>query len=109
MRIIERDAMKLQAPDQKALERTYQRLKEVHARAYGWSPPDIAAAELSIKRPMRSHVRRWITEWDLKRLYPGSDVTTEERELRPSYGEDAEIEKPTEVTEPPDDVKSQAQ
>jgi hypothetical protein len=43
---------------------------------------------------MRSHVRRWINEWDLRRLYPGVDISTEERELRPSYSEDAEIEQP---------------
>jgi hypothetical protein len=97
MRLIEREAVMLKTPDAKVLETAYARLKEVHAKAYSWDPPDIAPAERTIRRPMRSHIRRWINEWDLKRLYPGSDVTTEEQELRPTYAEDAEIETPPEA------------
>ena len=41
---------------------------------------------------MRSHVRRWMNEWDLKRLYPGATVSTEEQELRPTYEEDEALE-----------------
>ena len=41
-------------------------------------------------------MRRWINEWDLKRLYPGAAVTTEEKVIQPTYDEDADIEKPVE-------------
>jgi hypothetical protein len=41
---------------------------------------------------MRSYVRRWINEWDLKRLDPVAEVHTEEDELRIDYGEDQELE-----------------
>jgi len=34
-------------------------------------PPHIEVGEVSLSRRMRSHVRRWIHEWDLARLYPG--------------------------------------
>jgi len=99
MRTIQRDAVGLAPPDDQTLQVTYEKLKQVHRIAYRWDPPDIAPAERTLRRAMRSHVRRWINEWDLKRLYPGTDVVTEEEELRPSYGEDLEIEHSSE----PDD------
>lgn len=92
MRIIEREAITLQPPTEEMLLETYERLKGIHARAYAWDPPPIASADLAMRRAMRSHVRRWMNEWDLKRLYPGAIVSTEERELRPSYEEDKALE-----------------
>ena len=103
MRIIQREALTLDPPDADTLQATYDKLKEVHRVAYKWDPPDIAPAERSLRRAMRSHVRRWINEWDLKRLYPGTDVVTEEQEMRPTYAEDAEIEKVSEPEEPLED------
>jgi hypothetical protein len=48
---------------------------------------------------MRSYIRRWINEWDLRRLYPTAQIDTEEQELRPTYTEDSEMETPTEGNE----------
>ena len=42
---------------------------------------------------MRSHVRRWINEWDLKRLYPDADIQIEEQDLQFTYSEDKDLEK----------------
>jgi hypothetical protein len=92
MRIIEREAVMLRPPTEEMLLETYERLKGIHARAYAWDPPAIASADLAMRRAMRSHVRRWMNEWDLKRLYPGVTVSTEERELRPTYEEDEALE-----------------
>lgn len=99
MRVIQREAVTLEPPDEETLRTTYEKLKQVHRVAYRWDPPDIAAAERSLRRAMRSHVRRWINEWDLKRLYPGTDVVTEEQEMRPTYAEDADIERLSEPEE----------
>jgi hypothetical protein len=34
-----------------------------------------------------------VNEWDLKRLYPGSEIVTEdEQELRPTYEADEDLE-----------------
>lgn len=93
MRTIRRDAVALEPPSDDHLQDTYKLLKGVHAAAYKWSPPNIPAAERQARRAMRSHVRRWINEWDLKRLYPGSAVTTEELHIGPTYEEDTEIGK----------------
>ncbi|HEY2105888.1 MAG TPA: BREX system ATP-binding domain-containing protein, partial [Candidatus Binataceae bacterium] len=88
MRIIRRESVALAPPDQHHLRQTYLHLKQVHARAYGWEPPDIPMAELATTRRIRSHVRRWITQWDLLRLFPDTPVRTEEVELHPTYAED---------------------
>lgn len=94
MRLIKREKLALEAPDEAHLAQAYRHLKQVHAKAYGWEPPDIPMAELATTRRMRSHVRRWIAQWDLHRLYPSDIIRTEETELRPSYAEDVEMEKP---------------
>lgn len=92
MRIIEREAVILSPPNQLTLEHTYKQLKEIYRDAYGWSPPDFIPPEWSTRKAMRSYVRRWINEWDLKRLFPGQDVRIEEREVRPGYEEDRGLE-----------------
>jgi hypothetical protein len=96
MRIIDREAFSLRAPTDEMLATTYERLKGIHARAYDWQPPEIAPADRSMRRAMRSHVRRWMNEWDLKRLYPGAAVVTEEQTLKSSYDEDIALEDPNE-------------
>jgi hypothetical protein len=103
MRLIRREAIPLQPPGESHLREAYQRLKQVHAKAYGWVPPDVPMAELATTRRMRSHVRRWITQWDLHRLFPEADVRTEETELRPTYAEDTAVEKPPAEEPPPED------
>lgn len=98
MRLIDREALMLEAPDGATLAHTYQRLKEMHAKAYKWNPPEIPTAALSMRRSMRSYVRRWVNEWDLRRLYPGVELSTEvEEELRPSYEDDATLEQAPET------------
>ncbi len=93
MRMIERDDLELVPPDETQLRTTYERLRDVHGEAYGWVPPDAWGSEHSTRRRMRSHVRRWIAEWDLRRLYPSSQVDLEEEELHVEYGEDTALQR----------------
>jgi len=100
MRLIEREALTLEPPDESALADTYQRLKEIHSRAYGWDAPEIPTAEASMTRRMRSYVRHWVNEWDLKRLYPGAELfTDEEQEISPSYEQLDLMEHPAEASQ----------
>lgn len=99
MDVIEREAMTLAPPDTTVLRRIYERLRETHGRAYGWTPPEIWQDGQPIRRGVRSHVRRWVTEWDLRRLYPETAVELEEEELRVDYEESADLER---VAEPED-------
>ncbi len=70
MRVIERDQTRLQPPDRDALDRTYAKLKAIHAGAFGWEPPDVEGLERLPSNRMRQYVRAWINEWDLRRLDP---------------------------------------
>jgi P-loop Domain of unknown function (DUF2791) len=99
MRMIRSGAVTLEAPNQQILDDSYERLKSLHARGYAWNPPELARAQASMMTRMRTHVRRWINEWDLRRLYPGARVSMEEEELAPSYAEDLDLEARPEVSE----------
>lgn len=92
MRLIEREALRLEPPGEERLKQVYDSLRSIHAEAFDWDPPEVKGGDRSLKRPMRSYVRRWINEWDLKRLYPDAQLQTEEFEVRQSYGEDASLE-----------------
>ncbi len=98
MRIIEREAMALVQPDNAVLGRTYETLKRIHAQAYSWNPPAVPSATQSLTRPMRSYVRRWINEWDLRRLYPGEALEAVETEIRIDYTESQELQQTSDDT-----------
>jgi hypothetical protein len=100
MRLIEREALTLEPPDESTLRDAYGRLKEIHGKAYGWDPPEIPWAASAVTRRMRSYIRRWVNEWDLRRLYPGTEISTgEEQELRLTYEQDESLEQPSEESE----------
>jgi len=100
MRLIEREAVTLRPPDEPTLRDTYRRLKEIHGKAYGWDPPEIPWASSAMTRRMRSYVRRWVNEWDLRRVYPGTEISTgEEQEIRLTYEQDESLEQPSEESE----------
>ena len=104
MRLIEREAVSLQPPDDSTLAQTYQRLKEIHAKAYGWDPPEIPDSPTTVtamSRRMRSYVRRWVNEWDLKRLYPGAETAEEEEpQIHLTYEQDTDLEEVSATSSP---------
>lgn len=96
MRLISRDVVRLRGPDRATLESTRQEVRALHARAYDWDPPDLGAGEQLSTTRMRQYVRRWINEWDLRRLYPDYTPATMVTELRTDYSESADLEVPPE-------------
>ena len=75
------------------LSNLYERLKSIHSDAYAWVAPDIRHSIGSGGRKIiRSFVRRWINEWDLRRLYPESEPDIEETEFKLNYVEDKDLE-----------------
>ena len=92
MRLIRHEAMPLSVPDKSVVEQTYNRIKEIYGSAYQWAPPDIPTPEMITSRRMRSYIRRWINEWDLKRIYPGEEARMEEEIIHTIYTEDANLE-----------------
>ncbi len=97
MRLISKERLSLRPPDQAQLLRTYLKTKTTHAAAYGWSPPEAGSPERLGSTPMRTYVRFWINEWDLRRAYPDYSPKTVVAELRPSYEEDRDLEVPPEA------------
>ncbi len=57
-----------------------------------------AAIRREQSTPLRAYIRRWITEWDLYRLYPDSEVDIETAEWRTDYSEDTAEEPAGEET-----------
>jgi hypothetical protein len=96
MRLIDREALRLKPLTSDAIDEARIRIRELHARAYDWSPPPLAPEERLTSTLMRQYVRRWINEWDLKRLYPEHDVHMVVEELGMSYAEDRELERAAE-------------
>lgn len=92
MRVIERDQIRLQAPDRAALDRTYTRLKALHGTAYGWEPPDVEGLERLPSNRMRQYVRAWINEWDLSRLDPLYQPETTSAPVEQDFSEQIELE-----------------
>jgi hypothetical protein len=100
MRLIERSAVPLQPPDDATLTRTYECLRTIHGAGYSWHPPEIPPTAKSVTRRMRSYVRRWVSEWDLRRLYPGRNIVAdEEQQITPTYDADEDLEVPSEPAE----------
>ena len=92
MRVLEHDQLRLQPPGREELDRTYARLKAIHAEAFAWSPPEVSGLERLPSNRMRQYVRAWISEWDLRRLDPDYVPETELGELVVDLSEDAALE-----------------
>ena len=99
MKLIEGHAVPLTTPDSAVLASTHDGLRAIHAKAFDWMPPELAAGPQSLQRPMRSYVRRWINEWDLRRLYPEAKVDIVEGDIGVSYEEDQDLEVSPDETE----------
>lgn len=88
MRHIEHDMVLLEPPDDDDLDRAYAALRQLHADAFGWSPPDVAGLERLGATRMRQYVRAWINEWDLIRLDPDFRPETLAADVASDYRED---------------------
>ncbi|HXM55989.1 MAG TPA: BREX system ATP-binding domain-containing protein [Candidatus Dormibacteraeota bacterium] len=85
--------MRIRPPDADALRVTYDRVRELYARAYGWRPPAEAVGDTAgPARSMRQYVRDWITRWDLARLDPSYLPDIETREVSPDLTERPDLE-----------------
>jgi hypothetical protein len=93
MRIIERETQLLTPPDEVELKQAYERLRELHGQAFGWSAPEVTGLERLGATRMRQYVRAWINEWDLVRLYPKYRPETEVVDVPSDYREDPDLER----------------
>ena len=91
MRLMQREKVRLKAPDAQAIQHTCDKVRAIYAEAYHWQPPPVSVERLGITS-MREYVKRWITEWDLTRLDPSYTVELEQTAVQPNYTEDATLE-----------------
>lgn len=92
MRVVDREMALLTPPDPAELDQAYRRLKQLHAEAFEWQPPDVAGLERLGATRMRQYVRAWINEWDLVRLDPRYRPATEAIAVTSDYREDEALE-----------------
>jgi hypothetical protein len=80
----------LRRPGAEDLAACHDKLRGLYGLAYGWPAPALAVAPPTASRTMRQHIKSWVTQWDLLRLYGavGSVVTTT---LGVSYAEMPEL------------------
>lgn len=107
MRFILKRAEQLQPLTDATVRKTYDDLRSIYERAYGWSPPQLAGLPAyGSSSVMRLFIRRWITEWDINRLYPGSSFVAEETPLsQVLYREDRDLE----VEEAPPEIEPEGE
>ena len=97
MRIIQRDAIPLEQPTEENLRHTIEKLRQIYSVAYEWEAPqlEVKTGGGGYQNRMRYKIRSAINEWDLLRLYPGSQPETEETEFHFEYEENLDLEKET--------------
>ena len=94
MRFLERGFRPLAEPDEEMLLDLYRQLRAIHSEAYGWDAPEIDhGVGRGVPASIRRYVRRWINEWDLRRLYPDTEPEIEDTELTFRYEEDTTLER----------------
>jgi hypothetical protein len=94
MEALRKDKLDLVRSGRDALTKAYDKIRSMYTDAYGWSPAAGEPEDRLASKSMRSHVRTWINQWDLERLYPGYRpmVDVREDEVQVQYDENPEIE-----------------
>lgn len=88
-----RRAPVLQRPGDAELQRHAAVLQRCYAAAYGWAAPPAAMLPRESRRTMRHHIRGWIIDWDMRRLYGAAAGLVEAHEGY-GYAEDAALSEP---------------
>ncbi len=93
MRCVTKERTELGKVTAEQVQETHEALARIYERSFGWTPPALSEApHLLSTSVMREFVRRWITEWDLERIYkvtPKVEVTLVDQS---GYEEDPDLE-----------------
>jgi hypothetical protein len=103
MRFIKGSAEVLPPLSEDDVRRTFDELRAVYEQAFGWTlPAEVQLPAIETTSVMRTLVRRWITEWDIARLFPGSAFHPQVTPLSPAtYVEDKDLETGDNAGDPP--------
>lgn len=97
-----RRAPVLSRPDEAELRRHAVVVQRCYALAYGWDAPPASLQPREARRTMRHHIRGWIIDWDMQRLY-GATAGLAEHGEHYSYTEDATLDEAQLVARPDGD------
>jgi hypothetical protein len=87
MRSLAENGLSLKRPDATTLDETFARIRSLYSAAYGWEPASATPPRREHSTPLRAYIRRWITEWDLRRLHPEAVVELETADWQTDYRE----------------------
>jgi hypothetical protein len=85
---------RLAKPGKATIHEIHDKVRAIYSQAYDWDPPEVYPKIYDLR--IRQYIKRWISEWDLRRLYPDYSPEIEITELRHDYTEMAELEQPSE-------------
>jgi hypothetical protein len=88
MKTLRKNGISLLAPGDSEVSALYEKVKRLYADAYSCDQPDVAGPDRLSSTRLRQFVKRWITEWDMHRLYPDERVELHEVEVLTDYSED---------------------
>ncbi|MCX5991236.1 MAG: DUF2791 family P-loop domain-containing protein [Chloroflexi bacterium] len=80
---------KLARPSEATIAEIYAKVQAIYSQAYEWAPPSVYQTHHDWR--IRQHIKRWINEWDLRRLYPDYTPEIEVSDLRHDYSEQPEL------------------
>lgn len=89
--------VRLHPPNDDTLAVSFKRLCKLYETAYGHIPDGRLSLEGASHQAMRSYVRRWISNWDLDRLYGEREHAPIEETLTIDYSESPELSEEVEV------------
>ena len=93
MRCITKDTTILGPVTSEQVRETYERLAKIYERSFGWTPPALLETpHLDSTSVMRLFVRRWITEWDLERVYGATPMVVVTPVDQSGYEDDPDLE-----------------
>jgi hypothetical protein len=93
MSLISNSSLHLDEANSQTVVSAAERLANIYTTAYGVSPViDPATMDANQFKDMRAYVRRWVNEWDLRRLHPDAVLDTEFEEIVTSYEEDKDLQ-----------------
>lgn len=81
---------RLAKPSEATITEIYTKVQAIYSQAYEWAPPPVYQTHHDWR--IRQHIKRWINEWDLRRLYPDYTPEIEVTQLRHDYSEMLELE-----------------
>ena len=94
IRALERETVPLRSLSEEDVEKTIEKLRSIHGKAYNWDAPE-PTSELggaTYQNTIRYKVRACINEWDLRRLYPDLQPEIEGQAFEHRYEELPELE-----------------